>query len=63
VLGIGEDHLSIYLNDHLMGSTTGVRIARDLANRDPSPVFDVLAQEIAEDRRTLLDLMDRFGAR
>ena len=46
-----------------MGSTTGVRIARDLANRDPSPVFDELAQEIAEDRQTLLDLMDRFGAR
>jgi len=63
VLGIGEDRLSIYLNDHLMGSTTGVRMARDLANRDPSPVFDELAQEIAEDRQTLLDLMDRFGAR
>ena len=46
-----------------MGSTTGVRIARDLANRDPSPVFDALAQEIAKDRQTLLDLMDRFGAR
>src|SRR4051812_1276132 len=63
VLGIGEDRLSVYLNDHLMGSTTGVRIARDLANRDASTVFDELAQEIAEDRRTLLDLMDRFGAR
>jgi hypothetical protein len=63
VLGIGEDRLSIYLNDHLMGSTTGVRIARDLANRAPSPVFDALAREIAQDRQTLLDLMDRFGAR
>jgi hypothetical protein len=63
VLGIGEDRLSVYLNDHLMGSTTGVRIARDVANRDASPVFDALAQEIAEDRQTLLDLMDRFGAR
>jgi hypothetical protein len=63
VLGIGDDRLSINSSDHLMGSTTGVRIARDLANRDPSPVFDELAQEIAEDRQTLLDLMDRFGAR
>jgi len=63
VLGIGEDRLSVYLNDHLMGSTTGVRIARDVANRDASPVFDALAQEIADDRQTLLDLMDRFGAR
>jgi hypothetical protein len=63
VLGIGEDRLSIYLNDHLMGSTTGVRIARDLARRGPSPVFDELAREIAEDRQSLLDLIERFGAR
>jgi hypothetical protein len=63
MLGFGEDRLSIYLNDHLMGSTTGVRIARDLASRDATPVFDELAQEIAEDRQTLLELMDRFGVR
>ena len=63
MLGIREDRFSIYLNDHLAGAIVGVRLARDLAQRDPSPVFDELAAEIAQDRRTLQELMDRFGVR
>jgi hypothetical protein len=54
MLGIGEDDLSIYLNDHLAGATAGVNLAR-------RAVDGALAEEIDEDRTTLLDVMDRLG--
>ena len=46
------DALAIYLNDHLAGSTAGVELAGKIA---PD-----LHPEIAEDRRTLVAVMDRL---
>lgn len=46
------DALAIYLNDHLAGSTAGVELAGRIA---PD-----LQAEIAEDRRTLLEIMERL---
>ena len=56
--------LSIYLNDHLAGSTTG----RDLARRaldnnrgtEFEPFLERLADQIDQDRDSLLDLMRRL---
>jgi hypothetical protein len=56
MLGIGEDGLSIYLNDHLAGATAGVNLARRAAN-------GAIAAEIEEDRATLTAIMDRLGVR
>ena len=65
VLGLGGDHLSIYLNDHLAGSTVGVNLARRIARSNEGKaygeVLEALAEEIAEDRRTLLDVMERLS--
>jgi hypothetical protein len=62
----GSKYLPIYLNDHLMGSTTGLELVRRIAHEYPGTdlgVFaDGLAAEIAEDRDTLLEIMDRLGA-
>jgi hypothetical protein len=67
VLGIGEDNLSIYLNDHLAGSTLGVELARRAAgeNRETPQgrVLEAIAQEIAEDRDALVDIMQRLEVR
>ncbi|MDQ1045689.1 hypothetical protein [Streptomyces sp. V4I2] len=55
--------LGIYLNDHLAGSTLGVDRARMLADaeseRDPELAHAVrpVAEEIAEDRASLLQIM------
>jgi hypothetical protein len=58
-------YLAIYLNDHLGGATLGVELARRARRENAgTPLGDFLAElggEIAEDRRTLLDLMDRLG--
>jgi hypothetical protein len=56
MLGIGEDDLSIYLNDHLAGATAGVKLARRAAG-------GAIAEEIEEDRATLIRIMDRLGVR
>ena len=65
VLGLGGDRLSIYLNDHLAGATMGVNLARRAAgnNRSTSygPVLDALAEEIEQDRRALLTVMERLS--
>src|SRR3954447_22226449 len=58
MLGIREDRLSIYLNDHLAGSTAGLQLARRIARHHPE--LRELAREIQEDRETLLELMRRF---
>ena len=56
--------LSIYLNDHLMGATAGLELARRAygSNRDNEfgSFLGPLAEEIAEDRETLIELMDRL---
>jgi hypothetical protein len=65
VLGLGEDHLSIYLNDHLAGATVGVNVARRAARNNRSTsygqVLDTLAEEIEQDRSVLLELMARLS--
>jgi hypothetical protein len=53
MLGFGESPLSIYLNDHLAGSTAGLELARRVAD-------GTLADEIEEDRATLVDVMRRL---
>jgi hypothetical protein len=61
MLGIGEDRISIYLNDHLGGATAGLHLARRLASRNHSDVLDAIAIEIEEDRAALLRVMERLG--
>ncbi|MCM3924715.1 hypothetical protein ND748_24015 [Frankia sp. AiPs1] len=59
------DPLGIYLNDHLAGSTAGLRLARRTATAHRgTPFGDGLARvasEIAEDRDALLELMSALG--
>ena len=59
--------LSIYLNDHLAGSTVGVELAkRSVSSNRGTPygeLFEWLVQQIAEDRRSLIGLMSRLGIR
>ncbi|MFD7433718.1 hypothetical protein [Streptomyces sp. NPDC059861] len=61
----GADLLGIYLNDHLAGATAGTDRARSLAGaleESPSgPVLRTIAQEITEDRASLLAIMDTLG--
>jgi hypothetical protein len=61
------DLLPTYLNDHLAGATAGVELARRAAasNRGSSygRALTQLAEEIAEDRQTLEQVMDCVGAR
>jgi hypothetical protein len=62
LLGLGEDRLSIYLNDHLAGATVGARLARRIAGSDgDGDVLDAIAAEIEEDRATLIEVMQRLG--
>ena len=61
-----SDLLSIYLNDHLAGSTLGVELARRLrgSNRDDpefGPPLSKLCVEIEADRETLKSIMGRLG--
>lgn len=61
-----SDLLSIYLNDHLAGSTAGVELARRLraSNRDDpefGPALAELCAEIEADREALKAVMDRLG--
>lgn len=57
------DHLSVYLNDHLAGSTTALELL-DVLHDDPKFLpRDVVVQlrtDIADDRDVLLDLMARL---
>src|SRR4051794_323802 len=59
------DHLAIYLNDHLAGSTMGRELAkRTLGNNrgtEFEPFLERLVEEIVEDRQALIDLMDQAG--
>ena len=65
MLGIGENRLSIYLNDHLAGSTVGVKLARRAAGNNRTntygPALEAIAQEIEQDRATLTSLMEQLG--
>lgn len=59
-------YLRIYLNDHLMGSSFGVELARRcLRSNEGTPLGVALVEllaELVEDRRTLLELMAALGA-
>jgi hypothetical protein len=54
-------YLGIYLNDHLSGSTGGIELARRAADAKrgcpEGDALERLAEEIAEDRRALLEIM------
>lgn len=58
-------NLGIYLNDHLAGSTTGKLLSHHLAEHHRSSPYGAelrrVADEIAEDRLALLDLMRELG--
>lgn len=62
----GHQHrlLSVYLNDHLMGATGGVELARrSLASNRGTALgtfLEGLLEEIVQDRRTLEQVMDRL---
>jgi hypothetical protein len=57
--------MDVYLNDHLAGATLGANLAGQIAGHaDGAPLADAmtaLQAEIAQDRETLVDLMDRMG--
>jgi hypothetical protein len=56
--------LCIYLNDHLAGSTVGVELVRRALNSNRGtefePFLERLAEEIDQDRDSLLDVMRRL---
>ena len=62
---LSSDRRTIYLNDHLAGSTFGLELARRArsANRGSEfgPPLDELVEEIAADRRQLEAIMERLG--
>jgi len=65
VLGLGEDRLSIYLNDHLAGATAGANLARRAAASNEGTSYGAalasVADEIEEDRVALLGVMERLS--
>jgi len=58
--------LSIYMNDHLAGSTLGVELVQRIAGSNRGTrlgeLLERMAAEIKEDRATLERLMEHFGA-
>lgn len=60
-----QDPLGIYLNDHLAGATGGLELARRVtrAGHVPAPPAELrqFAQEVAEDRDALLQMMGALG--
>ena len=65
MLGLGDDRLSIYLNDHLAAATAGANLARRTAGNNAGtgygPVLEEVANEIEEDRAALVDVMERLS--
>ncbi|WP_411138647.1 hypothetical protein [Streptomyces sp. C10] len=57
-----RDKLGIYLNDHLTGATFGIGLAQRIAHQHRhsarSADLQRICDEIAQDRRTLLEVMD-----
>jgi hypothetical protein len=60
-----QDPLGIYLNDHLAGATAGLELARRVAGTEhvPAPPAELrkFAEEVAEDRDTLVRIMGTLG--
>ncbi len=63
---VKADHLAIYLNDHLAAAAGGVSLARRIAGSRRGEVADEarrLAGDIADDRASLLKVIERLGVR
>src|SRR4051812_37135151 len=62
--GVDARLIAIYLNDHLAGATGGLELARRARGANRGTPFEAplerLATEIAEDRDTLIDVMERL---
>jgi hypothetical protein len=62
---VNRKRLSIYLQDHLAGSTAGLELARRVrtnnADGELGSFLEELVAEIELDRRALVDLMARLG--
>jgi hypothetical protein len=62
---MADKPLDTYLNDHLGGATLGTDLAAQIRDRtEGTPLGDVMsriADEIEEDRQTLVTLMDALG--
>lgn len=60
-------YLAVYLNDHLAGATGGLELAKRAASSnegsDYGAFLSELAHEIAEDRASLMRLMERFDVK
>jgi hypothetical protein len=58
--------LAVYLNDHLAGSTAGLRLAKRCLGRERGTALgrqlDGLVEEIERDREVLQEVMARVGA-
>ncbi len=61
---MADREMDVYLNDHLAGATLGADLAKQIQQRHAnSPLGELMgriATEIEEDRRTLVDLMERM---
>jgi hypothetical protein len=64
---LSRDPLTIYLNDHLLGATAGVELARRSASANAGSEFgaplEQLAEEIDQDRDELIATIERLGCR
>lgn len=62
---MADKAMDVYLNDHLAGAMLGSALAEQLREENEgTPLGDAmsaLAPAIEEDRKTLIDLMDRMG--
>jgi len=62
---MADKAMDVYLNDHLAGAMLGSALAKQLREEhEGTPLGNVmssLAPQIEEDRKTLVDLMDRMG--
>ncbi|WP_328390092.1 hypothetical protein OHS81_35145 [Streptomyces sp. NBC_00400] len=60
-----RDKLGIYLNDHLAGATLGIGLAKRIAHQHRSSARSTdlqrISDEIAQDRQSLLDVMEALG--
>jgi carbon monoxide dehydrogenase subunit G len=56
---VNTELLSIYLNDHLAGAMAGTELARRISRTHPE--LRVLAADIEDDRKALLDVMSMLG--
>lgn len=61
---MADKAMDVYLNDHLTGAMLGSALAEQLREENEgTPLGEVmasLAPQIEEDRKTLIDLMDRM---